>query len=386
MSIHGRLSWIQDNILKHFKRKEIEQIEPELENHMKVTVIMSPPPVIRKGKQSPCEKIRTLSRKLTIRRSIRKSSREKENRKREQEWSGFEGVRKNNDLSSYMKIHLPCDGMFFAELPLFKLLNPQQKEIVINVEGLKLEIYVLKHVDKADDDGNQSEATSKKDGKEVKIRGKNAVLKKKKKEMVGEAGVIEERSITDEDLELHGHIILPMYIETQTLEFSIDEGQSFQIQANIKGAISVSPSTLGFREVLAANNKSRKASLAERLVSGSPLLRHQVGNKWFSNGPVVKRQTSSPGAFKVSPTNSPRFCPLPRHLSMNGESGSLNASSCPNSPLYSPFLFARRLNGSRTSEGVFRPSESLNRKGSKKKARKNSCRWELELPRPRGEL
>ncbi len=362
MSIHDKLSQIQGNFLKHFKKKEVKEVENETGNQVKVTVIMSSPDKEQKGACSPREKItRTLSRKL----SIRKSSIEKQDQNKGNEKEGLtrqDSVR-NNDLSSDMKIHLPCNGMFFAELPLFKFLNKQQKEILIHIEGLKLEIYVAREAEERT--GGLDRQMSREGRAEGKGLGKGAGLKKNTKENSGETGVQRERSIHDEDLELHGHIILPMYIETETLEFCIDEDQSFQIQANIKGAISTPP--LGIRE----NNsprEGRKLSLTQRLVSGSPLLRQ-----------VAKRQVSSPGRFQFSPFNSPL---LSRFSGRPSSTSSLNINSCPSSP----FLFARRLNGSTTLKGVFRPWESLKRDGSKKKASANSCRWDLELPRPGGKL
>ncbi len=367
MSIQAKFNHIQHNILKYFKKKEAKQVETESENHVKVTVIMSAPTDERKGKHSPCEKIRRLSRKLTI----RKSSQEKENQKRENETdvNGVENM-KNNDLSSHMKIHLPQDGMFFAELPLIKFLTAQQKDVVINVKGLKLEIYVPRDVDK----------TSCTENHEMEIYKEAATGCKKKKEAVAEEGVQKERGITDDDLMLYGHIILPMYIDTETLEFSIDEDQSFHIQANIKGAINMSPRALGLRGN-DPENEPRRGSLVEWLACRSPLLRSQISKRRFS-GPVAMQQNISAGRFQFSPSNSPLTSPLFRHLSSDHETSSLSVNSCPNSP----FLFPRRLNGSTTSQGVFRPSQSPKAKGLKTKARKNSCRWELELPRPSGGL
>ena len=117
----------------------------------------------------------------------------------------------NVDLSSQLSISLPFNGQFSAELNLNKI-RESNKEIILHVCRKRIDVFYRK---KERIESHRNISTS--EACQLNI---------------------------DEDLILKGHLYLPMFINTDTYEFSLDDSCRLHITAAIQGAISLSPSGL----------------------------------------------------------------------------------------------------------------------------------------------
>ena len=139
---------------------------------------------------------------------------------------------KNNILTSDLLIHLPCNGRFLAELQLRQILKDNTKDLVIRVSETRVEILFAEK--KMGFDNTEEMKNKKKNGNWIR-----RILSCRSKKSKSEA--IQNNEILEQELTFHGHIILPMYIQCETLEFSMNENGNLSIEADIKGAIPVPP-------------------------------------------------------------------------------------------------------------------------------------------------
>ncbi len=229
--------------------------------------------------------------------------------------------RKNHILTSDLLIHPPCNGRFSAELQLWQILKDSNKDLVIRVSETRVEIlFAEKKTENTEDMKNKE-----KNGNWIR----RILSRRNKKTKSEKIQNLRNNEISAQDLTFHGHIILPIYIQCETLEFSMNENGNLSIEADIKGAI--------------PTPQMPKMRVLQKENSGS-FLKRKTGK-----GP---RRNSSPSA---SPPRSPPLARArPRQGSLPGElvtklqqASKLTSDSTPkmnfSSAPVTPFLKSRPL-------------------------------------------
>ena len=139
-------------------------------------------------------------------------------------------------LNSDLFIHPPANGKFTTELQLNKVLGNDIKLVLVKVYGTKLQILL----GKKDPVKYEGKNNGQDKGKFSKV-GKNVIKKlglaRKNSENKNEKECIQ--MFKEEDLTVYGHICLPDYVSSETLQFSVDCFGDLHIKANIKGAIGI---------------------------------------------------------------------------------------------------------------------------------------------------
>ncbi len=186
---------------------------------------------------------------------------------------------KNDMLTSELTIHPPICGKFMAELPLKNILakglkdwkqkdrvqsNFEQKhrvqerkgeeqknvvgklkDVVIKVYGTRLDIFLAERsLENELANPKHSEEVNKK--QKVKLSVRNFFLHGKKINILTPGTSSRQVKLENREntLEALGNILLPDYINAQTLQFSINFLGHLNIQADIKGAVRVTDSML----------------------------------------------------------------------------------------------------------------------------------------------
>ncbi len=235
---------------------------------------------------------------------------------------------RNNMLSSDLIIHPPCDGKFNAELLLKNIIDKKQKHLVVKVSGTRLEILFVESTkpNEKTNEKHQDKINKKTKEKNNRLFKKNifpSFIKSKRRNSDVESKSVEV-IVEERYLKVHGQILLPDYIDSETLEFSMNCFGNLNIQADIKGAI----------------RPSKECSPAM-----SPLAKPRMGLE----------------------------CPKDYEMDRDEDGFSHPESLHP-----SPSSSSRRYKGTTQHQGVFRPWVYIKVKG--KKTRKNvikSCSWEL---------
>ncbi len=300
--------------MRSFKRKDAISNKDDAEtlNDLAVTIVMNrPPEEVKKVSVMPSPR-EMLSRKLSKKMISKTNGQTEEN----------EAIR-HVDLSSDLIINPPCNGQFSAELQLNKLIEKCQQDIFLHISGMKIDVFSAKEKEEIIENPR-------------KISGKKFELS------------------PVEDMTLQGHLILPMFIDTDSYEFSLDECKSLHIRADIKGTISPRPSRL---EVPVPE----KIRLVKSLSDCTEYLRRKLTKRLKSDSeacpdsqePVRKISGSGVASKKISVVST----------------GSQKSS---------PTL----LHGSTTVKGIFKPFQLLQKEGSKRKVKPNTCRWQINRDCP----
>ncbi len=219
----------------------------------------------------------------------------------------------NVDLSSHLSINIPLNGQFSAELDLNEI-RESNKEIILHVCRKRIDVFY------------------------------------RKKEVESHRDILTE-TLNIEDLILKGHLYLPMFINTETYEFSLDDSCRLHIIAAIQGAISLSPSGLD-----SPVPKKKKQPLVKSLSDCSEYLRKKISKR-------ARVQSDSDvilGKAAMGKTSGSTV----EEMKNSVESVGLQKST--------PLL----IQGSATVNGVFKPLQLLN-KGSKQRLSPLMCRWEI---------
>ena len=190
--------------------------------HMTVTVIMvdSLEDLSWKNKKQ-----KPLFRKINALRGILTTKLQDAEKKQPRE--RYLSPKKNNMLSSDLVVHAPRDGKFIAELKLKNILGTQEKDVVVKVSGSWLEILFAEREKGNESRNDKQDVIINKKSKQKIFHSPSMKLKTKNPKAVSE----------ELKLRFHGHIRLPDYIQSHTLQFSINFFGNLRIQADIKGAI-----------------------------------------------------------------------------------------------------------------------------------------------------
>ena len=148
---------------------------------------------------------------------------------------------RNTMLSSDLLIHPPCNGKFIAELPLRKILGNKQKDLVVKVTGARLEILFAEKTQGYENRniGQSEKINDQERGKFFRNIFLPLFRKMKMKNSDVDGSKKVEMEIENRNLKSHGQILLPDFINPETLEFSINILGNLNIQADVKGAIPV---------------------------------------------------------------------------------------------------------------------------------------------------
>ncbi len=148
---------------------------------------------------------------------------------------------RNNMLSSDLLIHPPCNGKFIAELELKNIIGREQKDLVVKVSGTRLDILFAERSQEEKEPEHHVERVKKQ--KRGRLFKKNIFSLSRKMKKTRSSDVPKnrklERKIEDRNLKAHGQILLPDFINPETLAFSINILGNLNIQAEVKGAIRV---------------------------------------------------------------------------------------------------------------------------------------------------
>ena len=128
-------------------------------------------------------------------------------------------------LTSDLLIHPPANGKFTTVLQLNQVLGNDIKLVVVKVYGTELQILLAKK-------------------SHVKCNGKNYCQDQGKleyswKDIIKKLGLAKKNrrkcneSLKEDDMIVHGQICLPDYINSETLQFSMNCFSDLQIKANI---------------------------------------------------------------------------------------------------------------------------------------------------------
>ncbi len=153
---------------------------------------------------------------------------------------------RNNMLSSHLIIYPPCEGKFTAELQLKNIIGEKQNRLVVKVSGTRLEILFAERTKPNENNNNEkhNEQISKKAKEKNSRLSKKNIFRPFSKLKRRNSDVVESESVEvigeDKNLKVHGQILLPDYINSETLEFSLNCFGNLNIQADIKGAITPS--------------------------------------------------------------------------------------------------------------------------------------------------
>ncbi len=217
-------------------------LQPSTNNCLTVTVLF-----LQRGS--------SLKRKSSLRRgsSLKRLSFKRKESKKEAE--RVEEFLPENNLASFLEIQPPKNGKFSAQISLKSFGGA--KKIIIKVLGSRLE--VLKVCSKQASWGSlyQEQGRLKRFNKSLKkdtiqdtaMERQNIRERVYKKRFGEDVNDIQEHSTVKCPQEDHakmnetenvtscGYIILPTYIDPETLEFFIDGKENFNIRASIKGAL-----------------------------------------------------------------------------------------------------------------------------------------------------
>ncbi len=218
---------------------------------------------------------------------------------------------RNNILSSDLMIHPPCNGMFSAELQLKNIIGKDQKEVVVKVSDTRLEILFAEKTKKItieDEEPNKKVKKPKKKMGRWLTKYLCGPFRKMEKKDSDDDKKPTEPEDEEKSLKVHGHILLPNYIISETLEFSMNYFGNLNIQADIKGAIK--SSTVFHRKTFKIDSPLHER-LARRMsvhAQNSPVirnLRRQISCRRDSNekDPAnkrrkISRQASMPARIK----------------------------------------------------------------------------------------
>ena len=223
----------------------------------------------------------------------------------------------NVDLSSHLSINLPCNGEFSAELDLKKI-KESKKEIILHVCRKRIDVFYRKKEKESESQNNISTETCE---------------------------------LYLEDLILKGHVYLPMFIDADTYEFSLDDSRRLHITAAIQGAIQL--------HTLPSNGtgqKKKKLPLIKSLSDCSLYLRKKISKRArIKSDSYVILGKQAMGKKSVSVIEDMK--------NLGDSTGSQKSSSV-------------LIPGSTTVKGVFKPFQLLN-KGSKRRFAPGTCRWEI---------
>ncbi len=167
---------------------------------------------------------------------------------------------RNNMLSSDLLIHPPCYGKFIAELDLKNIIGREQKDLVVKVSGTRLDILFAERSREAKNPEHCVETIKKQ--KRGRLFKKNIFpLSRKMKKSRRSDGTKNRRlegKIEDRNLKAHGQILLPDFINPETLEFSINILGNLYIQAEVKGAIRVESAGLAISTGMQEGSTTRQ--------------------------------------------------------------------------------------------------------------------------------
>ena len=225
---------------------------------------------------------------------------------------------RTNDLSSHLLINHPYNGQFSATLDLNNLIEEPKKEIFLHVCRKRIDIFY------------------------------------KKKETA--LGLPTNNSIENCDLNLNdnlileGHLYLPMFIDTDAYEFSLDDSGRFYtcITAAIQGAISLCPSPI---------DASRKGKLIKSL----SYCREYLNKKFLRRSRVKSDSDVIPSGKQPTGKKSGNDIEVTEIL--GARIGSWKS-------------FPTLIEGSTTVKGIFKPFQLL-KEVSKRGFKPSSCRWTI---------
>ena len=210
--------------------------------------------------------------------------------------------RRNVDLSSDLLIKPLCNGQFSAEMHF----NAPNKEIFLHVCRKRIDVF----------------------------------YKEKK-------GVCDLNF--DEDVILKGHVYLPMFINTDTYEFSFDDSHRLHITAAIQGSILLPPSNSD------APVQKRKLPLVKSM---SDCRLSEFLHKKFSKRSRAKSDSATVLASSVKSGN-----PIEDTVMSEAESGAQKSA-------------IKLITGSTTVNGIFKPFQ-LSSDDPKRRSMQSICRWEI---------
>ncbi len=213
-------------------------------------------------------------------------------------------------LSSDLTVHPPVDGKFTAELILKKQLV-NEKSVVLKVSDGKLEIFFTKQ-DQDDGDENLIQEENKTNRKWIsKINIFRASGRKGKKRSDIHKMTVKRQSLDEKDLVPHGCILLPDYILTETLTFSLNPSGDLNIQADMKGVIT--PSYIFRKKILKVDNQSPSLMKWVRELA----LRNSSDSE---NSEMRPRAMSNVEGMRKSVISDEEEIPRPRFFSMSNPS------------------------------------------------------------------
>ena len=132
----------------------------------------------------------------------------------------------NKNLTHQLLIHLPREGLFLAEISLDKFAT--KKSVLIDVTDRRMNIFTSK-----------CSTFERKKSQIGKSKGQSSEGQK-----IGLSRKDSKKLFDENSLEAIGYIDLPMYVNSDHVNFYLDNDDTFHIEAEIKGVLSRNLATL----------------------------------------------------------------------------------------------------------------------------------------------
>ncbi len=309
------------------------------------------------------------------------------------------------DLSSLMKIHPPKDGKFSAEFPLQKF--KQHRQVLLKSYGARIEVFLseadectlngeqrIKNTESMDSDcmtlvpvvpNHVGKSRRSKIEKLLAAIGKNKI-----RSINGEVEPYRSAIACTADRKLsntpelvtkmlqYGHIILPIYIEPNTIEYFIDGAGTLHVRAIIKGALRHLGLQNGIQKKQHSTKRSNFLSRMWLMLNPSP---GKLENEQYKMQHPEDSKSQMPQF--LSEKLSHHACSavkiplsLPREKSSNTKALLRSVSICPGTTTTCNGIFQSQ--ASPKDSSYDRKSVKRNGSGSKKQRKNATCTWILE--------